>query len=91
MSTLSSGIFGQFQLWPFIVSLSVRIGLTNHLFYVFVFSYCGAQIFEIYGLGNDAVDLAFCGSVSYIGGLTLDEVRKTKLLKLIVFAIGTIY
>jgi glutamate synthase (ferredoxin) len=37
-------------------------------------SYCGAQIFEIYGLGQEVVDLAFCGSVSKIGGLTLDEV-----------------
>lgn len=39
-------------------------------------SYCGAQIFEIYGLGQEVVDLAFCGSVSKIGGLTLDEVIK---------------
>lgn len=37
-------------------------------------SYCGAQIFEIYGLGQEVVDLAFCGSVSKIGGLTLNEV-----------------
>lgn len=40
----------------------------------FLDSYCGAQIFEIYGLGQEVVDLAFCGSVSKIGGLTLDEV-----------------
>jgi len=39
-----------------------------------LYSYCGAQIFEIYGLGQEVVDLAFCGSVSKIGGLTLDEV-----------------
>lgn len=38
------------------------------------FSYCGAQIFEAYGLGKDVIDIAFCGSVSTIGGLTLDEV-----------------
>ncbi|KAK6289852.1 hypothetical protein POUND7_001393 [Theobroma cacao] len=37
-------------------------------------SYCGAQIFEIYGLGKEIVDLAFCGSVSKIGGLTFDEI-----------------
>ncbi|KAK2981099.1 hypothetical protein RJ640_021153, partial [Escallonia rubra] len=37
-------------------------------------SYCGAQIFEIYGLGKEIVDLAFCGSVSSIGGLTFDEI-----------------
>lgn len=39
-------------------------------------SYCGAQIFEIYGLGNEVVDLAFCGSVSKIGGLSLDELAR---------------
>jgi len=37
-------------------------------------SYHGAQIFEIYGLGRDVVDVGFRGSVSRIGGLTLDEV-----------------
>ncbi|XP_077218051.1 ferredoxin-dependent glutamate synthase, chloroplastic-like [Tasmannia lanceolata] len=42
-------------------------------------SYCGAQIFEIYGLGNEIVDLAFCGSVSSIGGLSLDELARETL------------
>ncbi|GAB4843935.1 Ferredoxin-dependent glutamate synthase [Ancistrocladus abbreviatus] len=42
-------------------------------------SYCGAQIFEIYGLGKDIVDIAFCGSVSKIGGLTLDELARETL------------
>uniref|UniRef100_A0A7N0TIE8 glutamate synthase (ferredoxin) n=1 Tax=Kalanchoe fedtschenkoi TaxID=63787 RepID=A0A7N0TIE8_KALFE len=42
-------------------------------------SYCGAQIFEIYGLGQDVVDAAFCGSVSSIGGLTLDELARETL------------
>ncbi|XP_051213932.1 ferredoxin-dependent glutamate synthase, chloroplastic isoform X2 [Lolium perenne] len=42
-------------------------------------SYCGAQIFEIYGLGQEVVDLAFCGSVSKIGGLTLDELGRETL------------
>ncbi|KAF5747942.1 hypothetical protein HS088_TW05G00673 [Tripterygium wilfordii] len=42
-------------------------------------SYCGAQIFEIYGLGKDVVDLAFCGSVSSIGGLTFDELARETL------------
>ncbi|KAF3794694.1 Ferredoxin-dependent glutamate synthase [Nymphaea thermarum] len=42
-------------------------------------SYCGAQIFEIYGLGHDVVDLAFCGSVSKVGGLTIDEVARETL------------
>ena len=40
-----------------------------------VFSYCGAQIFEIYGLGKEVVEFSFRGSASRIGGLTLDEVR----------------
>lgn len=39
-------------------------------------SYCGAQIFEVYGLGKDVIDIAFCGSVSSIGGLTLDELAR---------------
>ncbi|KAL4587413.1 hypothetical protein LXL04_000283 [Taraxacum kok-saghyz] len=42
-------------------------------------SYCGAQIFEIYGLGQDVVDLAFSGSVSKIGGLTFDELARENL------------
>lgn len=39
-------------------------------------SYCGAQIFEIYGLGSEVVDLAFCGSVSKVGGLNLNELGR---------------
>ncbi|KAF8395692.1 hypothetical protein HHK36_019642 [Tetracentron sinense] len=42
-------------------------------------SYCGAQIFEIYGLGKEIVDLSFCGSVSNIGGLSLDELARETL------------
>ncbi|XP_076893691.1 ferredoxin-dependent glutamate synthase 1, chloroplastic/mitochondrial-like [Bidens hawaiensis] len=42
-------------------------------------SYCGAQIFEIYGLGQEVVDIAFTGSVSNIGGLTLDELARESL------------
>ncbi|KAK3446566.1 hypothetical protein EUGRSUZ_A02249 [Eucalyptus grandis] len=42
-------------------------------------SYCGAQIFEIYGLGRDVVDLSFRGSVSVIGGLTLNELARETL------------
>ncbi|XP_048432440.1 ferredoxin-dependent glutamate synthase, chloroplastic isoform X2 [Pyrus x bretschneideri] len=42
-------------------------------------SYCGAQIFEIYGLGKEVVDLAFCGSISCIGGLTFDELARETL------------
>ncbi|CAI9099640.1 OLC1v1036493C2 [Oldenlandia corymbosa var. corymbosa] len=42
-------------------------------------SYCGAQIFEVYGLGKEVIDMAFCGSVSSIGGLTLDELARETL------------
>nr|XP_043609325.1 ferredoxin-dependent glutamate synthase, chloroplastic [Erigeron canadensis] len=42
-------------------------------------SYCGAQIFEIYGLGKEVVDFAFTGSVSKIGGLTFDELARESL------------
>ena len=38
--------------------------------------YHGAQIFEIYGLGKEVVDLAFFGSVSRIGGLNLADVQR---------------
>ena len=38
--------------------------------------YHGAQIFEIYGLGAEVVDLAFKGSVSRIGGMTLDDLQR---------------
>lgn len=47
---------------------------TSDLAFSLFFSYCGAQIFEIYGLGQEVVDLAFTGSVSKISGLTFDEV-----------------
>ncbi|KAL2464593.1 Ferredoxin-dependent glutamate synthase 1 [Forsythia ovata] len=42
-------------------------------------SYCGAQIFEVYGLGEEIIDIAFCGSMSTIGGLTLDELARETL------------
>lgn len=38
--------------------------------------YHGAQIFEIYGLGEEVVDLAFRGSVSRIGGLSIDDLQR---------------
>jgi glutamate synthase (ferredoxin) len=36
-------------------------------------SYHGAQIFEILGLNQDIVDIAFCGTTSRLGGMTLSE------------------
>ena len=35
--------------------------------------YHGAQIFEVYGLGKEIIDTAFVGSVSRIGGMSLDD------------------
>ncbi|CAB4316755.1 unnamed protein product, partial [Prunus armeniaca] len=37
------------------------------------------KIFEIYGLGKEVVDLAFCGSISSVGGLTFDELARETL------------
>nr|YP_009297784.1 ferredoxin-dependent glutamate synthase [Kumanoa americana]AOM67518.1 ferredoxin-dependent glutamate synthase [Kumanoa americana] len=39
-------------------------------------SYHGAQIFEILGLGQDIVELAFVGTTSRVGGMTLNELFK---------------
>jgi glutamate synthase (NADPH/NADH) large chain len=44
-------------------------------------SYHGAQSFEILGLNNDVVDNYFCGAVSRIGGLGLDEIAKEVIIK----------
>lgn len=38
--------------------------------------YHGAQIFEVYGLGREVIDTAFVGSVSRIGGMSLDDIAK---------------
>ncbi|MBF2097358.1 MAG: glutamate synthase subunit alpha, partial [Gloeomargaritaceae cyanobacterium C42_A2020_066] len=39
-------------------------------------SYHGAQIFEALGLGADVIDIAFRGTISQIGGLTLTELAQ---------------
>jgi len=38
--------------------------------------YHGAQIFEIYGLDKDIVNVAFTGSVSRIGGMTFNDLQR---------------
>lgn len=38
--------------------------------------YQGAQIFEAYGLGPDVIDLAFKGSVSRVGGMSLSDLQR---------------
>nr|YP_009546567.1 ferredoxin-dependent glutamate synthase [Gelidium kathyanniae]AYO27915.1 ferredoxin-dependent glutamate synthase [Gelidium kathyanniae] len=42
-------------------------------------SYHGAQIFEILGLGQDLVDLAFVGTMSSLGGMQLDELSSIEI------------
>jgi glutamate synthase (NADPH/NADH) large chain len=44
-------------------------------------SYQGAQIFEILGLGKEVVDTYFSGSISRIGGISLDTIAKEALIK----------
>jgi glutamate synthase (NADPH/NADH) large chain len=43
-------------------------------------SYHGSQVFEILGL-NKVVDRYFCGAVTRIGGLGLDEIAREALCK----------
>lgn len=44
-------------------------------------SYHGAQIFEALGISKDVIDLYFTGTVSRIGGLTLDDIATEALAK----------
>lgn len=44
-------------------------------------SYHGAQIFEVLGIDKTVVDAYFCGAVSRIGGLNLDDIAKEALAK----------
>ncbi|MGN8070245.1 glutamate synthase large subunit [Mucilaginibacter sp. SG564] len=44
-------------------------------------SYHGSQVFEILGLNTSVVDRYFCGAVSRIGGLGLDEIAREALCK----------
>ncbi len=44
-------------------------------------SYQGAQIFEAVGISRDVIDHYFTGTVSRIGGLTLDNIAKESLVK----------
>ncbi|MFC1512116.1 glutamate synthase large subunit [Candidatus Latescibacterota bacterium] len=42
-------------------------------------SYFGAQIFEAIGLSSELMDTYFCGSISRIGGIGLDEISRETL------------
>lgn len=44
-------------------------------------SYHGAQIYEALGLSKEVVDMYFTGTVSRIGGLTLDEIAEEVLIR----------
>lgn len=44
-------------------------------------SYNGAQIFEVLGINSEVVDAYFCGTVSRIGGLNLDDIAREVLSK----------
>jgi glutamate synthase (NADPH/NADH) large chain len=44
-------------------------------------SYHGSQVFEILGLNKEVVDKYFCGAVTRIGGLGLDEIAQESLCK----------
>jgi glutamate synthase (NADPH/NADH) large chain len=44
-------------------------------------SYHGAQIFEALGISREVVDTYFNGTVSRIGGLTLDDIAREALVK----------
>ncbi|MCA5006506.1 glutamate synthase large subunit [Sphingobacterium bovistauri] len=44
-------------------------------------SYHGAQIFEVLGIDISVVDKYFCGAVSRIGGLSLDDIAREALTK----------
>ncbi|HET9465982.1 MAG TPA: glutamate synthase central domain-containing protein, partial [Gemmatimonadales bacterium] len=44
-------------------------------------SYCGAQIFEALGLGNEVIASCFAGTASPIGGIGLDELAEDVLAR----------
>ncbi|MGE5308982.1 MAG: glutamate synthase large subunit [Deltaproteobacteria bacterium] len=44
-------------------------------------SYRGAQIFEALGIGPDVIDRCFTGTVSRIGGISLDTIARETLLR----------
>ena len=44
-------------------------------------SYHGAQIFEALGISSEVIDTYFTGTVSRIGGLTLDDIAQEALIK----------
>ena len=54
-----------------IVKIASKMGIST------IQSYQGSQIFEAVGLGKDVIDEYFTGTVSRIGGITLEDIEKT--------------
>jgi len=52
-----------------------RIGIST------IRSYFGSQIFEAVGLSRELIDTCFCGTVSRIGGIGLDEIAHETILR----------
>ncbi len=44
-------------------------------------SYCGAQIFEVLGLGHEVIDTCFAGTASPIGGIGFEELAEDALAR----------
>lgn len=44
-------------------------------------SYCGAQMFEVLGLGGDVIDRCFAGTASPVGGIGLREIAEDVLAR----------
>ncbi len=44
-------------------------------------SYCGAQIFEVLGLGHEVIDACFAGTASPLGGIGFEEIAEDVILR----------
>ncbi len=53
-----------------IVKIASKMGIST------IQSYQGSQIFEAVGIGKDVIDEYFTGTVSRIGGITLEDIEK---------------
>lgn len=82
-----SGVIDTPLIWPDLSKNYVK-AVCNGLLKIFskmgistLQSYQGAQIFEVLGISREVVDKYFCGAVSRIGGLNLDDIAKEVLSK----------
>ncbi|MGH7874188.1 MAG: glutamate synthase central domain-containing protein, partial [Candidatus Binatia bacterium] len=53
-----------------VVKVMAKMGIST------IKSYCGAQIFEAVGLGQEVVDKYFCWTPSRVGGIGLEEITR---------------